>query len=704
MHDRSPLKVALLGNPNAGKSSLFNHLTGLNQKVGNFPGVTVEKKSGRCKISSKLEVEITDLPGSYSLYPRSMDEKVVFDILGNSESPYYPDIAILVVDVSNLKRNLLLSTQVNDLGIPVILALNMIDIAEKSGKHIVVGQLSASLNAPVVPINARLGKGLGLLKETIEDISRAPKKFRPILEVNGMIPEGIGIVAEKLHVDNEYRAFHHLLQESSSLSASQEKWLKSYRQDHQLNVSELQARETVKRYEKIGFITQSAVIEDKKEVTHLNRKLDKVLTHRFWGYLIFFSLLFFVFQAIFKWATYPMDAIDLGFSRIGAWLVGILPSGILTDLLTEGIVPGIAGVMIFIPQIAILFGFIAILEESGYMGRVMFLMDKVMRKFGLNGKSVVPLISGVACAIPAILAARNIGSWKDRLITIFVTPLMSCSARLPIYTILIALVVPNETIFGFFSLQGLALMGLYLLGFFMALFTALLLKWIIRMEDRSFFIMELPQYRMPRWQNVGIAIYQSVKSFVWEAGRIILAIAIVLWVLASYGPKSKMADAEDYVRKSLNGQIVSQEVFDDKVDAYKLENSFAGIVGRAIEPAIKPLGFDWKIGISLITSFAAREVFVGTMATIYSVGSKAEDDLTIRKRLQAEINPTTGEPRFTPALGFSLLIFYAFAMQCMSTLAVVYKETRGWKWPALQLVYMTGLAYLASLLVYNLFS
>ena len=360
--------------------------------------------------------------------------------------------------------------------------------------------------------------------------------------------------------------------------------------------------------------------------------------------------------------------------------------------------------LIFIPQIAILFAFIALLEESGYMARVVFLMDKIMRKFGLNGKSVVPLISGVACAIPAIMATRNIENWKERMITIFVTPLMSCSARLPVYTILIALVIPNEKIGGLINLQGLVLLALYLLGFFAALLSAYVMKKLLKASERSFLIMELPTYKMPRWKNVGLTIVEKVKTFSFEAGKIIVAVSIVLWVLASYGPGDAISKAEEHVRTSLEGKEYTQEQFKNKVASFKLENSYAAKLGKAIEPVIKPLGFNWKVGIALITSFAAREVFVGTMATIYSIQSAEEDVSTIKNKMRSEVDPETGQPYYTLALGLSLMVFYVFAMQCMSTLAIVYRETKGWKWPAIQLVYMSGLAYVLSLVTYNLFS
>jgi ferrous iron transport protein B len=465
-----------------------------------------------------------------------------------------------------------------------------------------------------------------------------------------------------------------------------------------------QGAETINRYGFIQTLLNKAILrsadEDWKKFSH---RLDHIFTHKIWGYLIFFTVLFLIFQSIFAWAQIPMDFIDLSVAQTSNFLKKNLPEGPLFDLISQGIVPGIGGIIIFIPQIAMLFAFISILEESGYMARVVFMMDKIMRKFGLNGKSIVPLMSGLACAIPAIMATRTIENWKDRLITIFVTPFMSCSARLPVFTILVALIVPDDKLFGFFNLQGLALMGLYLLGFFAAILTALVMKMLIKVKERSYLIMELPTYRMPKWSNVGFTIVEKTKTFVFEAGKIILAISIILWVLASYGPEEEMNKARATVQTETQTMRLTEQGFEDRVAAYKLEHSYAGIIGKSIEPAIKPLGFDWKIGIALITSFAAREVFVGTIATIYSLGS-TEDQPTIKNRLKSEINPDTGGPRFTPAVGFSLLVFYTLAMQCMSTLAIVKRETKGWKWPLIQLGYMTGLAYLSALLVYQIFS
>lgn len=697
-------KVALVGNPNSGKSSLFNQLTGLKQKIGNFPGVTVEKRSGLTTLPDGSTLEIIDLPGIYSIYPRSLDEQIVSEILLNHRSTTTPDKIVVIADATNLKRGLLLLSQIMDVGLPTILALNMMDLVAKAGISYDLKKLSAKLSIPVVAINARMGIGLQELKKVIAGPVEPPAK--PVFPIWDEARKPVKELREKLGVDNDYEAYQFLEQPRSLnfLSRNDRQVVDEIRTRYNFTPGKFQGAETIQRY---GFI-QDLLNEVTLKQTdfswkNYSRRIDKVLTHKVWGYVLFFGLLFLIFQAIFAWATVPMDLIDQLFASLRQYLHSALPEGPLTSLLANGIVPGIGGIMIFVPQIAILFAFISILEESGYMARVVFLMDKIMRKFGLNGKSVVPLMSGVACAIPAIMATRTIDNWKERMITIFVTPLMSCSARLPVFTILIALIVPEMKLFGFFNLQGLALMGLYLLGFVAAIGSAWVMKHIIRVRERSFLIMELPTYRIPRWSNVGYTIIEKTKAFVFEAGKVIMAISIILWVLASYGPGDRLAKARENVLAESPELIAEESELHNRIAAYKLEHSYAGVVGKAIEPAIRPLGYDWKIGIALITSFAAREVFVGTMATIYSIGSVdvEEEDTTIRTRMKQEINPETGGPRFTPAVGFSLLIFYLFAMQCMSTLAVVYRETGGWKWPMLQLLYMTSLAYISALIVYQ---
>ncbi|WPP50815.1 ferrous iron transport protein B [Catalinimonas niigatensis] len=705
---KTKLSIALVGNPNSGKSTIFNLLTGLNQKVGNYPGVTVDKKSGKTKLSGNTSAEIIDLPGTYSLYPRAADEKVVLDVLMHPEKEKRPDVAVVIADMNNLERNLLLFTQIRDLSIPSVLVLNMADIARKKGTSVDLKVLSHRLgNVPVVSMNARSGEGLDELKQVLsQPIAHADEAF---LDVYPLAPESIAEVKQMYGVSNYYEAYQWLqsAERLRFIDDKQEAQLKSIRNAFGFDPNQLQITETTERYRKIQQILQDAVrIPESEEKSSLSDRIDHILTHKVWGYLSFFVILFLIFQAIFAWASVPMDFIDYLFAEFSGWIQNNLPDGILTSLLAEGIVPGVGGIVIFVPQIAILFAFIALLEESGYMSRVVFLMDKVMRKVGLNGRSVVPLISGLACAIPAIMATRSIDSWKDRLITIMVTPLMSCSARLPVYTVLIALVVPASNVWGFINLQGIVLMGMYLLGFLAALGSAWVMKLIVKTKERSFLIMEMPAYRWPRWGNVGFTVLEKSKTFVFEAGKIIFAVSIVLWVLASYGPGDDIAQGEQQVREQAenSNDPALIENLDVAIATSQLENSYAGKFGKWIEPVIRPLGYDWKIGIALITSFAAREVFVGTMATLYSVGEDFDDESTIIGRMRSERNPETGQQVFRPAVAFSLLVFYAFAMQCMSTIAVVYRETKGWKWPVIQTVYMTVLAYVSALAVYQLFS
>ncbi|MCG3165761.1 MAG: Fe(2+) transporter FeoB [Bacteroidia bacterium] len=646
------IKIALAGNPNSGKSTLFNILTGLNQKIGNFPGVTVDKKSGFAKINN-TQIEFTDFPGSYSLNALSADEKVLPDVLADKNNPVHPDCVVYVADATNLRRSLFLCTQIMDTGIPLILVLNMIDLLEKSDEEIDVVKLSGELGIKIFTANARDKKGIEELKNSLTEPFEIPKK--KIL--------------------------------SSEITETDK--------------AKKQRSETIERYKAIGEILKKVV--SKKSVglnSSLTKKLDNILTHRIFGFLIFFAVLFLVFQSIFSWSALPMEWIEQLFSSFSEWLLNTLPQGVLTELVVNGILAGISGVVVFIPQIALLFVFISILEDTGYMARVSFITDRLLRKFGLNGRSVIPLISGVACAVPAIMATRTIPNWKERIITIMVTPLMSCSARLPVYTLLISLVVPSEKVFGFLNVQGIALMVLYLIGFLAAILVALVLKFIIKARERSFFIMELPVYRSPRWSSVGLAVVEKVKTFVFEAGKVIVAISIILWALSSYAPGNRFQKIEEHFRAPEFAQQHTPEELEKLIATEKLEQSYAGIMGHALEPVIRPLGFDWKIGIALVTSFAAREVFVGTMATIYSVGDE-NNTLSIREKMQAEINPETGEKRYSTAVAFSLMIFYAFAMQCMSTIAIVYSETKSWKWPALQFIYMSALAYLSALVVYQ---
>jgi ferrous iron transport protein B len=697
-------RLALIGNPNSGKTSLFNQLTGLNQKVGNFPGVTVDRKTGIAALGGQRRAEVVDLPGTYSLYPKSLDERVIADLLYNPLSPDYPDFVVVTVDASNLRRSLLLFSQLADLGLPAILALNMTDVAAERGIQIDLVALERELGVPVVPMNARKGVGLAALRIVMADrLAARPPAGRfgePAAELRPLL----AAIRERFDLPNDYLALHyaHQFGQLHFLSEADRHYLSELTEQYAFDSTAQQAAETVARYAHINELLLEVVTVTRTERREpASNRIDKVLTHRVFGYLIFLAVLFLLFQAIFAWAQYPMDLIDQGISALSAAIQERF-SGPLVRLLTEGVIAGLGGVLIFIPQIALLFAFLAVLEETGYMARVTFLMDKLMRPFGLSGKSVVPLISGLACAVPAIMGARTIESWKDRMLTIFVTPLMSCSARIPVYTVLVALVVPDESWLGIFNMRGLVLMGLYLLGLGSALLSALLLKTVLKARERSYFIMEFPVYRWPRWKNVGLTIVEKVKAFIFQAGKVIVAISVLLWVLASYGPGQRQAQAEAQVQQAAQAQRWPTAETERRVASARLETSYAGTFGHVIEPVIRPLGFDWKIGIALLTSFAAREVFVGTMSTIYSVGQDA-DLGTVQQKLANE-KDANGQPFFTPVRALSLLVFYVFAMQCMSTLAVTYRETKSWRWPLGQLVYMTGLAYASSLFVWQLFS
>ncbi len=658
MSVQNKIKIAIAGNPNSGKSSLFNALTGLNQKVGNYPGVTVDKKFGFFSfepVSGKAGWDmamVIDLPGAYGLHQHSEDEKISTETLINKSGPDFPDLVVYVADASNLKRSLLLCSQIIDLGVPVILGLNMTDVAKKKGIKINSEKLSVLLNIPVVEMNARENTGITALKKTISDIypletSAKPKKF---------------------------------------LDGTEEK--------------SGNGNETLTRYKKIGGIINECVIKTEINSPDLTKRFDDILTHKIWGFVVFFAILFVIFQSIFSFSEIPMKGIERGFIFLSSWLSENLPQGILKDLFIGGILSGLSGIAIFIPQIALLFFFIGILDDTGYMARVSFIMDRTMRRFGLNGKSLIPLISGVACAVPAIMSARTIENRKERLITILVTPLMTCSARIPVYILLISLVIPDTRVWGIINLQGLILMGLYLLGFVSAIATAFIMQYLIKSRERSYFIMEMPLYKSPRWANIGLMMLDKVKVFVFDAGKIIVAISVILWALASFSPGNKMEEIEKKYSESIALNPKPSGRFQKNMSAEKLENSYAAYLGKTIEPVISPLGFDWKIGIALISSFAAREVFVGTMATLYGVGN-ANNNLSIREKMKQEMNPVTGHPVYSFATCVSLIIFYAFAMQCMSTLAVVYRETKHWKWPLIQLAYMSGLAYLSSLMVYQ---
>jgi ferrous iron transport protein B len=701
------INIALVGNPNSGKSSLFNYLTGLNQQVGNFPGVTVDKKMGQSHISEDLTATIIDLPGTYSLYPKRSDEWVAYRVLLNQDKAIKPDMVVLVADASNLKRNLLFCSQIIDLNIPVVVALTMMDLAKRKGTQIDIPGLERELGVPIVPVNPRKNKGLEQLKKIIDQSSGNlyQPPGRDFIDNHALASNAVDDVKKHYPDISSYTAVHYLINhEHFLLGAGMQETIEQIEIDNKFNPTKTQAEEIMQRYGHIKHIMQQTVVEaDPLQKALFNERLDDVLLHRRWGYIILLAVLFLLFQSVFWVAKYPMDGIEWVFGEFGGILSKNLPVAWWSDLLINGVVAGLSGIVIFIPQIMILFGLITVLEDTGYMARISFLTDKLMRKVGLNGKSVMPMISGFACAVPAIMSARNIENKKERLLTIMITPLMSCSARLPVYTILIALVIPSKLYFGFLSLQGLVMMGLYLLGTVMALIVAWVMKWFIKSTERSFFILELPTYRAPRWKNALTTMIEKAKIFVFDAGKIIMMISLLLWALSTYGPKEKMAGVTAKYEQLIKNNPLQAAELNKQRKTELLQSSFAGTLGKAIEPAIRPLGYDWKIGIALITSFAAREVFVGTMATLYSVGEDAdENNSTLREKMAAAVR-ADGSKVYNLATGLSLLIFYVLAMQCMSTLAVVKRETRSWKWPAIQLVYMTGLAYLMSWVVYRIF-
>ena len=698
---KKDIKVALIGNPNTGKTSLFNQLTGLTQKVGNYPGVTVDKKQGSCKLSATQNAVITDLPGTYSINPTSVDESIVLKTLLKKDIKESPDVILVVADVENLKRNLLLFSQIKDLEIPTVLAINMVDQMTRKGISIDLTALKEELNTEVVLISARKNQGIEAVKAAIIKCHVAAKAT-PMCDNKKIDP---AYFEELKAINPNYTLYELWLMVTQKnfpeeISKQEKEKLLSFNKDVS-KLKKYQHKETIYRYQEINKILKNTYLVDKSKAKDLRAKLDKVFTHRIFGYFIFLLVLLLIFQSIFDWSSLPMDLIDTTFAELSDFARSNLPTGVLSDLIVEGIIPGIGGVIIFIPQIAILFLFIAVLEETGYMSRVVFLMDKIMRRFGMNGKSIIPLISGTACAIPAIMATRTISSWKERLITILVVPFTTCSARLPVYAILISLIIPDTKIFGFYNLQAFTLLMLYALGFGTAILAAYILQKTLKIKSNSFFVVEMPNYKLPSVKNVLFDVLEKTKAFVLGAGKIILALSVVLWFLASNGPESYKNAEQNTIEKAANKNLGTDEL-QQKIAAVKLENSYIGIMGKSIEPAIRPLGYDWKIGIALITSFAAREVFVGTLATIYSVGSDDENTTTIKEKMRSEINPVTGKKIFNFPAGMSLLVFYAFAMQCMATLAIVKRETKSWKWPLIQLFGMTGLAYVCSLIVFQI--
>lgn len=704
--------IALVGNPNTGKSTLFNALTGLKQKIANYPGVTVEKKVGYATLNGE-RYKIIDLPGTYSLNPKQIDERITYQVLaGNYEHESEPDLVVVMVDASNLERNLYLVTQVMDLGIPVVIALSMIDVAEERGIRIDADNISRGLGVPVVPMIAKEKKEVQKLSDFVSSREvESPKSLQ--WNPGEPLKKAIQTIVEawlKPHSDIPERAW--TIEALRYIGDDQAiNLIPDIEKQHQLREIVQKARkiiddsgknyaaeEVLNRYDYIEKCISGSVYKTEEEKESISDKIDEYVTHKIYGPIIFVMILLLMFQAIFSWAEPFMNLIDLFFIEMGGWVAESLPSGMLNDLLVEGVIAGLGGVVIFLPQIMFLFFFISILEGTGYMARAAFVMDGFMTRIGLHGRSVVPLMSGFACAIPGIMAARTIENWRDRIITIMVLPFMACSARLPVYALMIAAFIPSTTFLGIFTLQGVTFFGLYIFGIVMAVGAALVMKQFIKTDSPSPFIMELPSYKMPKWSGVFQNVFDRGRVFVTEAGKIILGISIVLWFLASF-PKT---DVPETMISQIS--VENTESVDDQKEqmaaAYRLQQSYAGQFGQLIEPAIEPLGFDWKIGIGLITSFAAREVMVGTLNTIYSVQDQ-EEALSLQKKLQRDIDRDTGEPIYNVWTALSLMVFFALAMQCMSTIAIVKRETNSWKWPAVMFTYMTALAYLCSLIVYQ---
>lgn len=699
------IKVALIGNPNTGKTSLFNALTGLNQKVGNYPGITVEKKIGQTSLCSHCKGVIIDLPGTYSLNASSEDERVAVNVLLDRKGEYFPDVVVVVCDVNNLKRNLLIFTQIKDLQLPTLLVVNMADQMERKGISLDIAALEASLQTKVVLTSTRTGMGIEALKKAIMDYQSLP--IAPCVSVERIDKSYFDSLATLFPNENTYKLW--LIVSHNTYIIENYKETDLTRVKHTKTESEIRRmkqKETIIRYQCINETLKKAYSVDYHKAQTLRARLDRLLIHPILGYVIFTLVLLVLFQAVFSWSSYPMDGIEWLFAQLTDWCESVLPEGALTDLLTKGILSGIAGIVVFIPQIAILFTFISLLEESGYMSRAVFLMDNIMRRFGLNGKSVVPLMSGVACAIPAVMIARNIENWKERLITILVTPFMTCSARLPVYLIIINLVIP-EGDFLFFSYKAWAFFGMYFLGVAAALVSAFILDKVLKMKQhKSFFIAEMPDYKVPMWRNVGITVYEKTKGFVTGAGKIILSISVLLWFLGSHGVGERYNTIEQRADTLAAEQQWDEDQKTHYIESEQLEYSFLGYIGKAIEPVFRPLGYDWKISIGVVASFAAREVFISTLSSVYSLGGDLdtegeEGERTILAKMRSELR-ADGTPVYTLGTGISLLLYYAFAMQCLSTVAIVRKETNSWKWTAIQWFFMTGVAYISAMLAFLL--
>lgn len=693
--------IALLGNPNVGKTSLFNRITKLNQKVGNYPGITVEKREGTIKANGH-EYCVIDLPGTYTLFPNSLDEEVVLRTFTSKENLDHPSLVVVVSEPSTLNRGIVLYQQVREIGLPAIFVINMEDELDSKGIKINYTKLESYLQTKVLTTNARNGKGIDQL---IQNFDIQVSTYFNTIELPNVFTEALEEAKKLFPLEREYRTWLNLAQEEAvGVDKELIKQLGTIRKKYNITAQQLQKEESILRHHNINRDLETILEKSENKKLSATEKIDNVLLHPIFGYLIFFGILFLIFQAIYSWSSPLMDTVDTSFAAVGEYVASALPEGPLNDLIVNGIIAGIGGIIIFLPQIIILFLFISLMEETGYMSRVVFLMDRWLKPFGLNGKSVIPLMSGAACAIPAVMSARNIENPKERLLTMLVTPFMTCSARLPIYIVIIGLVIPDEKFLGF-NLQGITLFGMYILGIIGALFSALILNKIIKSVRKSFLIFELPIYKVPDWKNILNTVWEKALGFLMDAGKIILAISIILWVLGNFGPNDKFSNPEKYITQE-NPNFSAQQI-QDEVTAYKTEYSYLGYLGRGIEPVIKPLGYDWKIGIGLLASFAAREVFVGTVAVVYSLGDEidiedAGQKHTLLERMRAEVNRNTGQQTYNFATGISLLLFYAFAMQCMATIGVVRKETGSWTWTLIQTGFMTGLAYITAFIAYQL--
>ena len=682
--------IAIIGNPNCGKTTIFNELTGLRQKVGNYPGVTVEKKEGTIMFGAGREVTVLDLPGTYSLSANSPDEKIATDILLDKLAGVQrPDGIICIVDASNLERSLYLVSQIIDQRYPLIIVLNMVDVAGRKGIHVRSEALSKILGVRVIPTIGTKHVGIAELKAAIDDgfsISPEARKWT--------LPEPVG--EEHRELTNLLLVHHHMKEDAAFHEAAMLLSSPCSLEEFQGTIAQPVLDHVVQDYDRLhqlGYDRHSIFVESRyqwirkicSEVTSFGQKktdytdkIDAVVTHKFWGYVIFFAVMMLMFQSIFTWATVPMDFISNGFNWLGRQVGTIIPQGDLHDLIVFGAINGAGAVVVFLPQILLLFLFLAILEDTGYMARAAFIMDRLMNKVGLHGKSFIPILSSFACAIPGIMAARTIENPRDRLVTILVAPLASCSARLPVYSLLIAAFIPGTLIFGFWNLQGIVMVSLYLLGILMALIMAWLFKKTILKGRTQDFILELPPYRLPSIKSIVLQMWERALLFLKRAGTIILGASILLWFLATYPKINNDAPAE------------------------KLAHSFVGQAGHIIEPLIRPLGFDWKIGIGILTSLLQREVFVSTVSTIYNIQGGNDNSVSLRVQMQKDIDPATGLSKFTVLTALCVMVYYVLAMQCMSTLAVVRRETNGWKWPLFQLGYMTTLAYVVTFAVYRI--